>query len=113
MHELSIALSLIDVACSEAERRGVHVAALHVKIGPLSGVVKGALVSAYELAREGTPLDGARLEIEEMPIVIRCDVCQKDHEVASLYELYCPQCSTPAEQITGGRELELTALEIE
>jgi hydrogenase nickel incorporation protein HypA/HybF len=62
MHELSIALSIIDAACEEAERHaGARVVAVHLKLGPLSGVVKEALVSAYELAREGSPL-GARSE---------------------------------------------------
>lgn len=113
MHELSIALSLIDVACDEAERRRARVVALHVKIGPLSGVVKDALVSAYELARESTPLAGSRLEIEETPIRMNCPVCQTERPVASLQELRCAECGAPATEIVAGRELELTALEIE
>ena len=50
MHELSIALSLLDQVAEEAERRGgVQVHAIHLRLGPLSGVVKEALLSAYEL----------------------------------------------------------------
>ena len=113
MHELSIALSLIDVACQEAEQRGIRVAALHLKVGPLSGVVPDALVSAYELAREGTPLAESRLEIEATPILIFCEACQAECEAASIYELYCSECGAPSGKINGGRELELTALEIE
>ena len=56
MHELSIALSILDLAAEEAERHGGRVAAVHLRLGPLAGVVKDALVSAYDLAREGTPL---------------------------------------------------------
>ena len=56
MHELSIALSIVDMAAEEAERQGGRVVAVHLKLGPLSGVVKAALLSAYELAREGSPL---------------------------------------------------------
>ena len=38
------------------ERRGnAQVEAIHLRLGPLSGVVKEALLSAYELAREATP----------------------------------------------------------
>jgi hydrogenase nickel incorporation protein HypA/HybF len=113
MHELSIALSLIDVASEEAERRGVRVAALHVKLGPLSGVVSDALVSAYELAREGTLLDGSRLEIEKTPILMNCPTCRAERPVASIQELWCAECGAPAREIVSGRELELTALEIE
>ncbi len=54
MHELSIALSILDVAAEEAERQGnARVVAIHLRLGPLSGVVKGALLSAFELVAKG------------------------------------------------------------
>jgi hydrogenase nickel incorporation protein HypA/HybF len=66
MHELSIALGLIDLAAEEAVRQGsVRVAVLYLRIGPLSGVTSEALQFSFELAAEGTPVEGARLEIEE------------------------------------------------
>ncbi|MBW3596699.1 MAG: hydrogenase maturation nickel metallochaperone HypA [Planctomycetes bacterium] len=113
MHELSIAMSLIDVASEEAERRQVRVAALHLKVGPLSGVVQEALVSAYELAREGTDLAEARLEIQQTPIRMNCPTCRSEQAVASIQELWCAECGAPAIELTSGRELELIALEIE
>jgi hydrogenase nickel incorporation protein HypA/HybF len=112
MHELSIALSLIDVACEEAQRRRARAVALHVRVGPLSGVVAEALLSAFELAREGTPLEDSRLEIEQTPILMDCHVCRVERPVVSLHELRCAECGAPAAEIVGGRELELTALEI-
>jgi hydrogenase nickel incorporation protein HypA/HybF len=66
MHELSIAMSMIELAEEEAAARGEReVVALHLKIGALSGVVPRALAAAYELARENTPLAECRLVIEE------------------------------------------------
>ena len=35
MHELSIATSIIDMAQEEAEKRGVRVLAVHLKLGPI------------------------------------------------------------------------------
>ena len=78
MHELSIAMSLVEMAAEEAEQRGARVLATHVRLGALSGVVKEALLSAYEMAAEGTPLEGTALVIEEIPVVIHCAVCQQD-----------------------------------
>ena len=77
MHELSIALSITDMAEEEAERHGggARVAAVHLRLGPLSGVVKEALLSAYELAREGSAVEHSRLVIEEVPIRIFCATC--------------------------------------
>jgi hypothetical protein len=61
MHELSIAMSIVEMAEEEAERRGAHVAAVYLKLGALSGVVKEALLSSYEMACEDTPPQGLPL----------------------------------------------------
>ncbi|MGH7170887.1 MAG: hydrogenase maturation nickel metallochaperone HypA [Gemmataceae bacterium] len=113
MHELSIALSILDIAAEEADDRAVRVTAVHLKLGRLSGVVKEALLSAYELAREGTSLAQTELMIEEIPLVIHCSACAADQTPASLYEFRCPVCGALSPDIVRGRELEISALEIE
>lgn len=114
MHELSIALSLLDVVAEEAERRGgIRVAAVHLRLGPLSGVIAEALKSAYDLAREGTLLSGAELVIEEVPLVAFCPACAAERTLESPQMLGCPVCGTPTPEVRRGRELEVVALEIE
>lgn len=112
MHELSIALSIVDVASEEAEHLAARVVAVHLRLGPLSGVVKEALLGAFELAREGSPLEGARLAIEEVPIVVRCPECRQDQVAPSPQEIFCPVCGTPTPEVVSGRELEVTGLEV-
>ena len=66
MHELSIALSIIEGAEEELARQGGgRVCAVYLKLGPLAGVVKEALLFSYGLASEGTALEGSSLVIEE------------------------------------------------
>ena len=77
MHELSIAMSIVELAQEEAERRGARINAVHLKLGALSGVVKEALLSSYEMACEGTPLQGSRLVFEEIPVVIFCPTARR------------------------------------
>jgi hydrogenase nickel incorporation protein HypA/HybF len=113
MHELSIALSILDLVAEEAERQRGRVAAVHLKLGPLCGVVKEALVSAYDLAREGTPLAGAELVVEEVPVVAYCPACAAERALASVQELCCPACGAATPELVSGRELEVIALEIE
>jgi hydrogenase nickel incorporation protein HypA/HybF len=113
MHELSIALSILDLVAEEAERHRGRVAAVHLKLGPLAGVVKEALVWAYDLAREGTPLAAAELVVEEVPLVAYCRACAAERAPASVQELRCTACGAPTPEIVGGRELEVVALEIE
>jgi hydrogenase nickel incorporation protein HypA/HybF len=113
MHELSIALSIADMAAEEAERHGgARVAAVHLRLGPLSGVVKEALLSAYELAREGSAVEHSQLVIEEVPIRIFCATCDAERD-ASLQEMCCPTCGSPPSRVVSGREMEVVALEIE
>lgn len=113
MHELSIALSILDVAEEVGRDRSGRVAAVHVRLGRLSGVVKEALASAFELAREGTELARAELVIEEVPLVIHCPACAADRAPDSAFELRCPACGALSNEIVSGRELEVHALEIE
>lgn len=113
MHELSIAMSILDLAQEEAERRGgVSVAAIHLKVGAMSGVVADALQSAYELAREHTGWDHCRLVIEEVPVIVFCARCDALRPVQSVQWFCCAECDTPASEVVQGRELEVAALEL-
>ncbi len=113
MHELSIAMSLVELASEEAARLGnVHVDALHLRLGPLSGVVKEALAFSFELASAGTPIEGSRLEIEDMPVKVFCGRCGEERTLDSVQHFRCPVCGEPTADVRAGRELELTALEV-
>jgi hydrogenase nickel incorporation protein HypA/HybF len=67
MHELSLAMSIVDIASEEGERLGGRVSAVHLRLGPLAGVAKDALLFSYDMACQDTPVAGSRLVIEEMP----------------------------------------------
>jgi hydrogenase nickel incorporation protein HypA/HybF len=113
MHELSIALSIVDVAEEAAERQDGRVTAVHLRLGPLAGVIKDALISAYEMARAGTRLEAAELAVEEVPLRGYCPRCAATQELPSVLELCCPVCGTPTPEVVSGRELEVVALEVE
>jgi len=113
VHELSIALNIVEIAAEESERRGgAKIVAVHLRLGQLSGVVKEALMPAYELATEGTRMAGSRLVVEESPVVIFCPKCNDERPVVSIQQMCCRACGTPSSRLVGGRELEVVALEI-
>lgn len=114
MHELSIAMSLVELAEEKAAALGdVRIEALHLRLGPLAGVVKDSLLFGFEIAAKDTCLEGARLEIEELPLTAHCPQCSEDRTLPGPWSLRCPVCGTPAPGIVGGRELELVAMEVE
>jgi len=113
MHELSIAAALVDLAQEEAQSRGVRVLAVHLKLGPLSGVVREALETCFDVAAAGTSLEGSRLVVTDVPIVVFCSECSERRTIPSPQLLQCPRCGMPASEVLEGRELQVTALEIE
>jgi hydrogenase nickel incorporation protein HypA/HybF len=112
MHELSIAMSIVDMAQEEAERRDVKIDAVHLELGPLSGIVAEALLFSYEVACAGTPLEGSKLMIKEVPIEVYCPACKTQRVLSSMQWFCCPECGTPTSDVIHGRELLITALEV-
>lgn len=113
MHELSIAMGIVDVAMDEARQRGVQVSAVHLRLGALSGVVKDALLFSYEVACQDTPLAGSRLIVEDIPVTIFCPRCQQTRTLETVQSFLCPECGRPTMDIRQGKELEVFALEVE
>jgi hydrogenase nickel incorporation protein HypA/HybF len=113
MHELSIALSLLDAVEEQSRQRGgARITAVHLKIGPLSGVVPQALRSAFEMAREESDFPDCQVQIEETPVLIRCPKCLTERGVASIQNISCVVCGTATSDVIAGRELEVCAMEI-
>lgn len=113
MHELSIAVSLVELAQEEAQARGGQVTAVYLRVGALAGVVRDALEFSYTVACQGTSLEGSRLEIEDVPAVVHCPACGEERALESVQLFRCPECGTPTADLRQGKELELVALEIE
>ena len=113
MHELSIALSIVEGASEEASRHNGHrVEAVHLKLGQLSGVVKEALLFSYGLACEGTRLEGSRLEIEDIPATVFCTRCDAEQVAGFDPAFLLPgmrHCNAGSPR---GRELLITGLEL-
>jgi hydrogenase nickel incorporation protein HypA/HybF len=110
MHELSIAQAVIDIAAAHA--RGRRVNAIEVRVGHLRAVVPAALEFAFALAAEGTPVEGARLEIEHVPAAGRCRRCGGETELDG-WPLACGACGGLDVEVIRGEELLVASLECE
>src|ERR1700683_3512556 len=114
MHGLSIAMSIVGLAQEEADRRCcVQIKAVHLRLGLLSGVVKDALLSSYEMACEDTPLEGSRLVVEEGPFLVFWRPCGAGRPVHSTQLFCCSECGAPAGEVVQGKELLVVGLEVE
>lgn len=112
MHELSVALSLIELVEEEALRLDGRVSAVHLRLGALAGVEKQALHASWELACAGTGLEGSRLVIVDVAVVVYCTQCAQVQALGIAHWFCCPECGAPTPDVRQGRELELAALEV-
>lgn len=113
MHELSIALSLLDEVGAAAEREGAtQVATVHLRLGRMSGVVRDALLFSWDLARADTVAAQAELHIDDVPLIVWCPRCDAEREPRENAGLECGTCGAIAPTIVRGREMELYAMEV-
>lgn len=112
MHELSIALSVLDIVRGAAAASGLaNVTIVRLRVGCASGVQPDALRFAFDCSKAGTAAESAVLEIEEMPVGGRCSDCGRDFTAPEPYVLACPLCGGASFSVTTGHELDVLDLE--
>ncbi|HLH59098.1 MAG TPA: hydrogenase maturation nickel metallochaperone HypA [Streptosporangiaceae bacterium] len=108
MHELAVAESLIDAVTERLP--GTPISSVQVEIGTLSGVVPDALLFCFDLAAEGTTLEGATLEITEPAAKCECRSCgtafEPDGPIAA-----CP-CGSADVAVLSGQEFTITSVKV-
>lgn len=113
MHEVSIALSLLEIATEYCKREGYSgIESIKVKVGRASGVLPEALLFAFDAVKIGTIADKASLAIEEIPVSGFCSSCNSDFSVEEAYILFCPRCGDTSFRVETGRELNIQEMEV-
>lgn len=114
---MSIAQSLLDIIRQEMEKHEATTLTLvRVKHGQLTHIVPDSLYFAFEVLTKDTPLEGAKLELEEVPLCVKCAGCGKEFEPESEHPLLmpCPHCGEEdGHEVVCGKELYLDRLDVE
>jgi hydrogenase nickel incorporation protein HypA/HybF len=110
LHELSIAESVVRIASRQADGR--RVMKVQMKVGYLRQVVPSALSFGFGLLAEGTPVEGAELEMEQVPAEGRCRGCGVESLLVD-FPLQCGWCGGFDLEILKGEELMVESLELE
>ena len=107
MHEMSVALAVVDQVAEAADRAGdiTAVRSVRLQVGELAGVVPDSLTFCFELACAGTLLEGAELITEAVPGRARCTPCAHEWAVGMPPRLTCPACGGTRTDLLAGREL--------
>ena len=118
MHELSIVTSIVEtvtetLAALPDTSRGARVLEVRLRVGALASVIPESLEFCWGIASEGTPLEGSKLVVNLLPVVIHCVPCGQDAELEGVQSFRCPRCGEPCSDMRQGRELEIDSIEIE
>jgi hydrogenase nickel incorporation protein HypA/HybF len=112
MHEVGLMQGALELAIAEAERHGArHIHQITLRVGRLAGVEPEALAFAFEVVTAGTMAEGARLEVESVPVVCHCPDCRDEFRPAD-FIFACPRCGRLSRDVRYGEELELATLEV-
>ena len=118
MHELSIVTSIVEtvtetLAALPDSSRGARVLEVRLRVGALASVIPESLEFCWGIVSEDTPLEGSRLVINLLPVVVHCGPCGQDAELEGVQSFRCPRCGEPCSDMRQGRELEIDSIEIE
>lgn len=108
MHELAIAQAAIELAEQAAEGRRVRRVTL--ELGEFSGVLPEALSFCFDLAAQGTLLEGAELDLCRIAGVALCESCGSEFDISS--EPAICACGATSLNYLRGRELNVKSIEL-
>ena len=114
MHEAAIAGYLIQAVerrIDEGEIVG-KVRSICLRVGQMTAVVPDNLRFLFGVLAEGSAVEGAQLEIEEVQTRGRCLTCGAEFDIQDICFL-CNKCGSSDVNIVSGRELMIVAVEVE
>ena len=112
MHELSVAIGIVNIAEKETKKANkTKVELIELEIGSLSGVELDSLKYVWEVAVKDTVLEYAEKKINYIEAQAKCLECETIFKVENVYD-NCPNCKNYFKDIIKGKELRIKSLEV-
>jgi len=113
MHELSIAISIVDTVIDQAKKASANrVSEVELDIGTLSGIEYESLEFALGVAAKDTILEETLFRINRVEPVAECPKCQHLYTPDGMFSL-CPECNEQGIRLIQGTELQIKSLLVE
>jgi hydrogenase nickel incorporation protein HypA/HybF len=110
MHELSIVMSIIDIATKQLQGiDATEIEEIELEIGTLSGIEEKSFDFAWNQAVRNTPLQNSIRVVNKIEAVATCIDCMIDFSVENLYDA-CPVCGEHFLNINKGKELKVKSI---
>ncbi len=112
MHELSIAMGIINIAEKETKKANKKsVELIELEIGSLAGVELDSLEYVWETVVKNTVLENAKLDIDYIQAKAKCLECETIFKMEKIFDS-CPKCKSHFKNILQGKELRVKSLEV-
>lgn len=112
MHEMSLVEGIRTIIHEHALSHGfTRVTVLRLEIGRFAGIERAALEFAFDVVMRGSPAEGARLEIIDLPGQAMCYDCVKPVQIADRFDP-CPLCGGARLIPQGGTEMRIKDMEV-
>jgi hydrogenase nickel incorporation protein HypA/HybF len=111
MHELGIItniFTIIEEVATEHNLLKIH--KVKLKIGKLQQIVPDIFTFAFETVAKGTKAEGAVLDVDYVPVKMKCQGCGCEFIVADNIYI-CPTCGRTQLTMLEGMEIFLESLE--
>ncbi len=113
MHEMSVALNIIDIATEQATKENAaKILEVELDIGTLSGIELESMQFALDISVKGTLLENSKIKINKIKARAKCSDCKNEFEALNLFNS-CPECNSYNTIILKGRELQVKSLIID
>jgi hydrogenase nickel incorporation protein HypA/HybF len=113
MHEMSIALNILDIVEQSAQQHSASkVTDISIEVGALAGVLISSLEFCLETAKQHTLARSAHIQIHEIGGQGHCPECGGTFPM-ELPIMPCPHCANGYLRPITGDELRIKAIEIE
>lgn len=114
MHELSIAMQVVETVEQALAGEGeIKVLSVTIQVGALTAVVPEALRFVWPIAARGSRAEAAALEIVPVAATGFCLSCQSSRTIPDLKSFRCSACAMPLTEISGGKALQVSHVEVE
>jgi hydrogenase nickel incorporation protein HypA/HybF len=108
VHELGIAEAILAAVEHRADGRRVRRA--RVRAGALLRITEPTINQAFALVAEGSPAEGARLDLVLVPLRLTCRTCRRTSTADDPYAV-CPGCGGTDIDAEGGHDLVLESIQ--
>lgn len=113
MHELAVTQSILNIALENAQKVDAkQITGINLQVGQMARLVDDSIQFYWDILSEGTIAIGAKLNIERMPIEMRCFDCGQIF-FPSPDTFDCPECSSIRVQVIQGDEMRVVSIDVE